>query len=183
MKVRRPPKKLGADELWNYALYALGQRAHSAAEIRRKLARRALSISDLEETVRKLLEYGLTDDRKFSETFAQSRKGSGSFGKHRVLRDLRGKQVSDTIATAAVEEAYKGSDEKSLVEQYLQRKYRSVNLKEELKDERRLASVFRRLRTAGFGTAAILAVLKPLAASSKNADWDDLGEEAEEENF
>lgn len=181
MSLRRPPKKLDSNELWDYALKALGQRAHSAAEIRRKLSRRAADRADLEPTLRKLREYGLADDSRFSETFAQSRLQSGSFGKLRVLRDLRGKQVADSIATGAVDRAFAGTDERALIESFLQRKYRGQDLPALLKDERRLASVFRRLRTAGFNTGQILAVLKPLASSSAVTDWEDVPEEDETE--
>jgi len=169
-------KKLDRDELWNYALRALGQKARSMAEIRQKLAARAASAADVSAIVAKLREYGLADDRKFSESFAASRLENRGFGKFRVLRDLRSKRVSSTLATSAVEKAFANTDEAELIEQFLARRFRGKNLAEFLKEEKNVAAAYRKLRTAGFSSARSLEALKRYRRSE---DWDAVPEEEE----
>ncbi|MBV9760417.1 MAG: RecX family transcriptional regulator [Acidobacteriaceae bacterium] len=176
MALRAQPRKLDEDGLWSYALRALGQRAHSAYELKQKLAARAQSPIVLNATLAKLREYGFTDDRKFSETLASARLRNQGFGRSRVLRELRAKRVSSSIAERAVETAFAGADEQDLIHQFLARKYRGKNLKQYLAEDKNLAGAYRRLRAAGFNGARVLAVLKQYTA--KADDWDGIeGEE------
>ncbi len=156
----RIPKKLSPEALWEYALRVLGDRAYSASELRQKLRRRAESPDDVNATMSKLREYGLADDKKFSEVFAASRLANAGFGQFRVLQELRSKQVTPAIAEQAVAGAFAGTDEKELAEKLLLRKYRGKDLPVFLSEEKNLASAYRRLRTAGFSSAATLSVLK-----------------------
>jgi regulatory protein len=174
MATRSSPKKLDPESLWNYALRALGRRAHSSQELKDKLARRAKSRDDVAATLRKLHEYGLTDDRKFSEAFAVARLENQGFGRFRVLRDLQMRRVAPATAQNAVDRAFSGKDEKRLAQQFLDRKYRGKNLREFLTEEKNLAAAYRRLRAAGFGSSASLAVLR--GYTRRVEDW----EEAEE---
>src|ERR1700748_2353261 len=93
MAARGKPKKLNSVELWDYSLKVLGQRAHSASELRMKLMRRAETSEAVTGTLAKLREYGYTDDKKFSESFASSRLANQGIGGFRVLRGLRSKRV------------------------------------------------------------------------------------------
>ncbi len=170
MALRGKPKKLESEALWEYALRILGQRAHSANEVKQKLLRRAASPEDVPAAMAKLREYGLADDQKFSETFASSRLQNQGFGRFRVLRDLRSKQIGSTVAEGAVEKTFAGTDERQLIEKYLERKYRGKNLPEFLQQEKNLASAYRRLRTAGFSSSASLSVLRRYA--KELPDWD-----------
>jgi regulatory protein len=167
----RKPKKLNTQALWNYALRLLGQRAHSANEIRAKLLRRAELPRDVDETMVKLREYGLADDQKFSEAFAAARLQNEGFGRLRVLRELQTKKVASNIASNAVEKTFVGTDEGELIERFLERRYRGKNLKEHLKEQKNLASAYRRLRTAGFTSAGSLKVLKRF--TRLDADWEE----------
>jgi regulatory protein len=160
MAAARISKKLAPEALWEYALNALGVRAHSAAELKRKLLRRAQSPSDVDSVMAKLREYGMADDRKFSEAFAVSRRTNSGLGQFRILRELRARQVAPAVAERAVAEAFAGTDEQQLAEDFLLRRYRAKNLAIFLKEEKNLAAAYRRLRTGGFSPAASLAVLK-----------------------
>jgi regulatory protein len=164
------PKKLNKDALWEYALRALGQRAHSAEEIRLKLARRAESAEDVGLTMAKLREYGFADDQRFSEAFASSRLQNQGFGRMRVVRELRNKRVASGIADQAVDRIFAGTDETQLIERYLQRKFRGQNLAALLADQKGLAAAFRRLRAAGFSGSKSLDVLKRYSRTVE--DWD-----------
>ncbi len=159
MGIRNNPK-LDEKSLWEYALRVLSQRAYSAGDIKQKLFKRAQSAQDLNAVVAKLQEYGLVDDRRFSEAFASSRLQNDGFGRFRVLNDLRRKRIAPTIAETAVNQAFTGTDELQLVEQFLKRKYRNIDLRQFLKEEKNLASAYRRLRMAGFGSGSSMSVLK-----------------------
>jgi regulatory protein len=170
-KNRVRPAKLAEDALWDHALKHLSRRAHSANELRNKLSQRAESPAAVTVVMQKLLEYGYTDDRKYSEAFASSRLQNEGFGKFRVLRDLQSKRVSSNVASEAVAKVFEGADEKELIEAYLARKYRSLDLHEFLKQDKNVASAYRRLRTAGFSSSATLAALK--RHSQRAADWEE----------
>jgi len=172
----RNPKKMNSEELWNYALRTLAGRAHSTAELKEKLTRRAASNADVLETIAKLRRYGMADDKKFSEAFASSRLQNQGFGRLRVLQELRGKRVAPSVAERAVGLAFEGTDEQELARKFLERKYRGRNLAEFLEEEKNLASAYRRLRTAGFSANAALSALKE---RSKRVDIEEPFEEGE----
>jgi len=159
MGIRNNPK-LDEKSLWEYALRTLSQRAHSAGEIRQKLVKRAQSVQDIDAVLAKLREYGMVDDRRFSAAFASARLQNDGFGRFRVLNDLRRKRIAPGIAETAVNTAFSGTDEPQLIEQFLKRKYRNIDLRQFLQEEKNLASAYRRLRTAGFGSGSAIAVLK-----------------------
>lgn len=177
MAVRSKTKKLSYDGLWEYALNALGRQAQSAGQIRQKLARRAETPSDVPSVLAKLREYNLVNDEKFSETFAASRLQNQGFGRFRVLRELQAKQVSGGVAKEAVEKTFAGTDELELIQSFLERKYRGIELRTFLQDEKNLANAYRRLRTAGFSTRSSLDALKRYAN-----DIEEFEEPAEEED-
>jgi regulatory protein len=170
MAGQRTPRRLDAAVLWDYALRVLGDRAHSSSELRRKLARRAALPSDVTAVMTKLREYGMADDQKFSESFATARLANTGMGRFRVLRDLRAKNVSATVAEKAVAAAFEGTDEDALAENFLLRKYRGKDLPVFLAEEKNLASAYRRLRTGGFSSAASLKVLKRYSQRAAEMD-------------
>ena len=157
---RPPPRKKDAAKLWDYALRALGRRALTAAEIRQKLKEKAEDAGDIEPVMAKLREYGYLNDERFAEEYANSRKANQSFGKMRVLQDLRGRRVGSEIAAQAVGKIYADTDEVALVEEYIARKFRSYNMIEYLAEPKHLASAYRKLRLAGFSSPVVVKVLK-----------------------
>jgi regulatory protein len=160
-------KKLDFEGLWEYALSALAQRAHSAGELRQKLAGRAASQQDVRATMAKIAEYGLADDRRFAESFSASRLQNEGFGKVRILRDLRLRNVPAKIAEDAVRRTFEGVDEQELIARFLERKYRGKNLAELLSEPKHLASAYRRLRMAGFSSGGAIAALKHYTAAAE----------------
>ena len=181
MGARTNPKKLNGEQLWEYALRALGQRAHSESELRQKLLRRAEKTPEVESTLAKLREYGLTDDRKFSETFAAARLENQGFGSFRVLRELRAKRVAPAAAAEAIAKTYGATSESELIDAFLRRKYRNQNLQELLQEQKNVASVYRRLRNAGFSNSASIAALKRYTNATE--EWDETPDEEQEENL
>ncbi len=168
--------KLDENSLWDYALRALSQRAHSANDIKQKLSRRAESPDGVTAVMAKLRKYGMADDNKFSETYASSRLQNNGFGRFRVLQDLRTRRVSSGVAEKAVEKIFDGVDENELVEQFLARKYRKIDLPAFLAEDKNMASAYRRLRMAGFSSRSSLAALKKHSKRSQDFDPPDENE-------
>lgn len=163
-------RRLGLDELMNYAVNALAGRAYSVGELRQKLAARAERASDVDTAVSRLREYGYLDDKRYAESFAAARLDSRGFGKARVIRDLRQRRVAPKTAEQAVAKAYQGADEVQLIEEFIRRKYRNTPPEEFLKDPKSLASAYRRLVYAGFPSGDVIRVLKRFAAEPELLD-------------
>lgn len=175
METRRAPKKLDENGLWEYALRILGRRAHSSAELKQKLSRRASLPASVPIVLCKLREYGLADDTRFSQTFASARLQNQGFGRMRILRDLGAKRVARSIAEKAIDETFRGIDETDLARRFLEKKYRGRDLTALFKGEKQLAAAYRLLRTAGFTSASSLAALK--SYSKRAEETEDLPEE------
>jgi regulatory protein len=166
----RTARKLSGEELVQHALKLLNVRALSAPELRAKLMRRAAQPEDVGPAIEKMKEFGFLDDARFAEGYALARRESGSYGKQRVLRGLRQRKVSSAIAQKAAEAAYRDTDESDLVRNWLERKFRNIQLSEYLKEEKHLASAYRKLRYAGFSSAASIRVLKQFAERADELD-------------
>lgn len=163
MAGERKPKPLQGQALLEYALRALGRRAHSLGELREKLRRRAAGEEEVDAVIRRLREMALLDDRKLAESYAAARLENEAVGRIRVVHELRRRRVAPQLAERAVARVYQGTDESRLIEDFLRRKYRKTPLEEVLAEPKGVASVYRRLRSAGFTPAAIVAVLRRLA--------------------
>ena len=163
-------KKLDKEKLWSYALRSMGNRAQTTSEIRAKLKLRALEPADVEEALGKLKDYGMLDDRRFAETFAQSKLENHGFGKGRALRDLQVRRVAPALAEQTVQKLYAERDELQLIEAYIRRKYRTAAREDLFQEEKDMASAFRRLRLAGFSSGNVVTVLKRFAAKPELLD-------------
>jgi regulatory protein len=159
-------KKLDEAGLWDYALHTLGARALSSSEVRQRLARRAEPDANLDAIIAKLREYGYVNDQRFADSYASARLQNQGLGKARVLRDLRHRRVAPAVAERAVQDTFAEVDEVRLIEQYLQRKFRNVDLREYLSNPKHLTAAYRRLRYAGFGSGNSILVLKRFAAEA-----------------
>ena len=159
----RKPRLLNAESLWGFALKALGGRAHSTGELREKLRRRAERAADVDDVLARLKEYGYLDDRRFSEGFATARLSNQRLGRTRVIQDLRQRRVAPALAERTVARVYEDVDEEALIEEYIRRKYRMAPREGLFQEAKDLASAYRRLLHAGFGTGQIVKVLKRFA--------------------
>lgn len=163
-------RKLSGPELEAYAARLLAARALSTAELRTKLRKKAAHLDEVERLIGSLGEYGAVDDQRFAQHYAESRASGGRQGSRRVLSDLLAKRIAPEAAKEAVQKAFADVDEQKAIEAWLSRKYRAQNLANLLSSRAKFGSVYRRLRTAGFGASASLSVLNRLAGSSFEAD-------------
>ncbi len=175
---RKPKPKLAAAELFDLAVRSLARRAQSTSELRNRLRLRAAEESAVDEVLTRLREYGYLDDRRFAETFVESRLSNQGFGRTRTLNDLRSRRVAGPVADAAVEQAYRETDELKLIEEYIRRKYRAVPREALFQSDKDLAGAYRRLLRAGFRAGNIVRILKKFA---KNPELLDAIEEPDED--
>jgi regulatory protein len=157
---KRTAAKLDAESLYDHAARLLSGRALSAAELRRKLQERAAQPEDAARTISRLKEAGFLDDERFAESFAASRRDGMGFGRFRVAQELKKRRVPPALADEAVKAAYAEVNEEELAAQFIERRMRG----RDMKDEKNLASAYRRLRTAGFGSATAIRVLRRYSA-------------------
>jgi regulatory protein len=161
---------LDAEGLWELALKALGARACSGGELRQKLIQRAARLKDVESTLARLKEYRYIDDRRFAESFATARLENQRLGKNRVSQELRRRRVAPALAQTIVDKTYKNVDEPALIEEFIRRKYRDAPREELFREDKQLASAYRRLLRAGFGSGNVIRVLKRFAANPELLD-------------
>src|SRR5215831_14168663 len=102
----RKPRQLDGEGLWNYALRALGGRAHSTGEMREKLSRRAADPEDVDRVLARLKDSRYLDDHRFADGYATARLANERLGKTRVLRDLRHRRVAPALAEKTVQTVY-----------------------------------------------------------------------------
>ncbi len=167
---QRTAAKLNREALRNYALRSLSQRGLSVSELKRKLQMRAELPGDVDVVVESLKSYGYVDDQRLSQGIAESRVQGGTTGAQRVVRDLLKKRVSPVVAREAVAKAFENVDEPALIREFLERKMRGKNMSEYLKEPKNLASLYRKLRIAGFSSPSSIRVLKSFSARAEELE-------------
>ncbi len=160
-----PRKKLDGEKLWNYALKSLSSRAQSTGQLRAKLREKAENADEIDPLLARLKDCGYLDDKKFAESFASGRLENSGFGRTRVLQDLRGRRVAPGLAESTVQQVYADKDEDRLIENYIRRKYRTVERDGLFREDKDLSSAYARLLRAGFSSANVVRVLKRFAAN------------------
>ena len=153
-----------------YAARLLTGRALSVSEMRARLKRRAAQAGDAEQAIAKLREAGFLSDPKLAASLASWKRDNHGIGKTRVMRDLMARRVAPDVARTAAEAAYQGVDEIALIEKFLARKYRGKDLGALLREEKQLASAYRKLRLGGFSTGNSIRVLKGYAAEAERLE-------------
>jgi regulatory protein len=86
------------------ALNLLSYRPRTAAELRRRLARKEYPEPVVEACVEELLEKGLVDDGAFAESFIRDRVRFRPRGRRRLVQELRAKGVDPETAQEAIGE-------------------------------------------------------------------------------
>jgi regulatory protein len=148
------------NELYEYAVGALGRRMRSVAELKRLLRQRVDSDTEIGQTlvqlvIRKLKDQGYLNDAKYAATYSALRRDNEKFGRRRVSTDLKMKGVHGEVLEKAVDSVFGEVDEEKQARQYLRRK----RVKKP-KDQKQAARVFRQLMRAGFGAKTIFIILR-----------------------
>src|ERR1041385_4539478 len=160
MAFARPRKLYTEEELYEYAVAALGRRMRSVAELKRLLRQRVEADTEVGQTlveliIRRLKDQGYLNDAKYAAAYSSYRKNNEKFGRMRVITDLKVKGVHGEVIEKAVAAAYDDESEEKLAREYLRRKrlLKPTNQKQ-------TARVFRQLVRAGFGSKTIFTILK-----------------------
>jgi regulatory protein len=160
MAFPRPKKVDSEEELYLYAVGALGRRMRSVAELKRLLRPRVDTETEYGQTlvelvIRRLKDQGYLNDSKYAAAFSSLRRDNEKFGRMRVITDLKTKGVHGEVIEKAIADAYAEVNEEQLARQYLRRKRL-----EKPKDQKHAARVFRQLMRAGFGSKTIFKILR-----------------------
>jgi regulatory protein len=148
------------NELYEYAVGALGRRMRSVAELKRLLRQRVDADTEIGKTlvelvIRKLKDQGYLNDAKYAATYSAFRRDNEKFGRRRVSTDLKMKGVHGEVIEKAVGSVFDEVDEEKQAREYLQRKrVKKPN------DQKQAARVFRQLMRAGFGPKTIFIILR-----------------------
>ena len=160
MSFARPKKVDSEDELYQYAVGALGRRMRTVAELKRLLRPRVELETEygktlLELIIRRLKDNGYLNDSQYAATYASLRRDNQKFGKTRVITELKTRGVHADLIDKAVSSAYESVEEEKQARDYLRRKGL-----QKPKDRKQVARVFRQLARAGFGTKTVMTILK-----------------------
>jgi regulatory protein len=160
MSFPRPRKTESEEELYQYAVGALGRRMRSTAELKRLLRRRVEAETEYGQTlielvIRRLKDRGYLNDAKYAAAYSSFRRDNERFGRMRVITDLKTKGIHGEVIEKAIADTYDDVDDEKQAREYLRRK-RLVKPK----DQKQAARVFRQLLRAGFGFKTIFAILK-----------------------
>ena len=160
MSFPRPRKTESEDELYQYAVGALGRRMRSTAELKRLLRRRVEAETEYGQTlielvIRRLKDRGYLNDAKYAAAYSSFRRDNERFGRMRVITDLKTKGVHGEVIEKAIADTYDEVNDEKQAREYLRRK-RLVKPR----DQKHAARVFRQLLRAGFGFKTIFVILK-----------------------
>jgi regulatory protein len=160
MAFARPRKTDSENELYEYAVGALGRRMRSVAELKRLLRPRVEADTEYGQTlvelvIRRLKDRGYLNDAQYAAAYSSFRRDNEKFGRRRVITDLKAKGVHGEVIDKAVEGVYEEVSDEKQAREYLKRK-RLVKPK----DQKHAARIFRRLMRAGFSSKTIFAILK-----------------------
>jgi regulatory protein len=148
------------EELYEYAVGALGGRMRSVAELKRLLRNRVEAATEFGKTlielvILRLKDHGYLNDARYASAYASFRRDNEKFGRRRVIIDLKMKGVHSDVIERAVSLAYGDVDEEKLARDYLRRKRLAKP-----KDQKRAARIFRQLMRAGFRSKTAFSILK-----------------------
>jgi len=159
MAFARPRKTDSENELYEYAVGALGRRMRSVAELKRLLRPRVeadeYGQTLVELVIRRLKDRGYLNDAKYAAAYSSFRRDNEKFGRRRVVTDLKIKGVHGEVIEKAVDSVYDEVSDEKQAREYLKRK----RLKKPT-DQKQTARIFRQLGRAGFAPKTIFVILK-----------------------
>jgi len=98
-------------KLRDTAYRLLSRRSHSVKELADKLRQRGFPVPEIGQLVDEFREKEILDDRKFAESWVESRLRLRPRGKRLLIAELRSKGVEQHMAEEVVREKLDGTDE------------------------------------------------------------------------
>ena len=87
---------------YNYALNLLSARPYAIKALHRKLIQKQYSAADADDAIRRLVDAGLLDDKKYAEQYARSKIVASGTSKRRIQQDLYRKGIKGDVASIAI---------------------------------------------------------------------------------
>jgi len=156
----RPRKTESEDELFEYAVGALGRRMRSVAELKRLLRPRVEAETEYGQTlvelvIRRLKDRGYLNDANYAQAYSSFRRDNEKFGRRRVITDLKAKGVHGEVIEKAIASTFAGINEERQARDFLRRKRLAKP-----ESQKQAARIFRQLLRAGFASKTIFTILK-----------------------
>ena len=133
------------------AVKLLAAKPRSVAELRERLLQgKGLkgNTTIVETVIARLREYGYLDDERFAFSYASSKVNQRPVGRRRLQRDLKLKQVENTVAEEALELVYAETPEDQLIDRAIEKR---IRLRGRPKTRAEAKSLFDHLLRQGFG--------------------------------
>lgn len=173
----RSQKTYSEEELYEYAIGALGRRMRTVAEMKRLLRLKSLAGDKdaiIEGIVARLKDHKYLNDTRYAEMYSTLRKEGGKLGRQRVITDLKVKGVHANVIDQTVAATYAGTNDEQLAREYLAKKRIKVpkpakrgDRKGYQQHQKETAKIFRALVRAGFRSTTIFKVLKSVGAEDE----------------
>jgi regulatory protein len=141
-----------SQQLYGIALKALTRRPFPIRELEEKLFQSCPDAEAVNQIVEKLKAAGYLDDRKFCESFIQSRLQRKACGRARIERELRTRGLNPKLVSEELEKAYPVEAELGPLQHALERKLRSLPPPV---DAKKLSRLYNHLLRRGFPGGAI----------------------------
>ena len=133
------------------AVKLLAAKSRSVAELRERLLQGKGVKSNkavVETVISRLREYGYLDDERFALSYASSKVKQRPIGRRRLQRDLKLKQIENTVAEEALELVYAETPEEQLIDRAIEKRNR---LRGRPTTRAEAKSLFDHLLRQGFG--------------------------------
>ena len=141
-----------SQQLYVSALKALTRRPFPIRELEQRLLQSCPDVETVNQIVERLKAAGYLDDRKFCESFIQSRLQRKAQGRARIERELRARGLNPTLVSEELEKAYPVENERGPLQHALERKLRSLAPP---MDAKKLSRLYNHLLRRGFPSGAI----------------------------
>ncbi|MFZ0523046.1 MAG: regulatory protein RecX [Candidatus Acidiferrales bacterium] len=165
-------------QLYMSAQRALMRRAHSIHEMKQHLERRAENKDLVPPIIARLRELNYLDDAKYALNYASQHVKVRRQGRFRIARELRARGVPDRYIEDAIAKVFAETDEPALVRARLKRRLALLNKKSAPLDQKKIASLYRNLLTAGFSADTIRNELKRITKGDLPDDDQDPQDDA-----
>jgi len=135
----------------------LARRELSELQVRQRLARKGHDRAAIDEAVARLREARAIDDARVAEAIARTETSVRRRGKIRVRLQIERAGISRAMAAHAVNEAFDGIDDETLLQASLAKRLRG---RDAITDEREFQRLYRYLIGQGFESDRVLRALE-----------------------
>lgn len=146
------PRIHDSEPLFQWALRALGRKAHSTRELEVKLLARTDDAAAVAGVLGRLKADGYLDDRQCIETHAAARLRRGDCGRSRLRREMAARGLPRELVNQVLAEMFPPEEELDHMRRSLERKLGALP---KPPDEKRVARLYNYLLGRGFPAEAV----------------------------